>query len=108
MAHSHGPGPWVTDEAEHDCPHQDIVIRDADGSSICKVFIDDAPVPDYNARQYANARLLRAAPQMANLLHELNNWLVCGAIAPPEDMAQSFGSFQQQIEELLTAATGAV
>lgn len=107
MAHPHGPGPWVTDEAEHDCPLQDIVIYDAENSSICKVFIDDAPVPDYNARQYANARLLRAAPEMADLLRELNNWLVCAPIATAEDMAQSFEPFQRQIEALLTAATGA-
>ena len=107
MAHPHGPGPWATDESEHDCPLQDIVIRDANGSSICKVFIDDAPVPDYNARQYANARLLRAAPEMAALLRELNNWLVCAPIATADDMAQSFGPFQQQIEALLAKATGA-
>jgi len=100
----YSPGPWATDEAEHDCPLQDIVIRDAKGSGICKVFIDDAPVPDYNARQNANKKLLVAAPAMAELLNSISNWLVCAPITTPEDMAQSFPLFQQEIDRLLVEA----
>lgn len=37
-----------------------------------------------------------------NLLGEISNWLVCCAIATPEDMAQSFETFQQRIDELLS------
>lgn len=52
----------------------------------------------------ANARLMSKAPDMAELLNEISNWLVCSAIATPEDMAQSFEPFQKQIDELLVKA----
>ena len=58
------PGPWETNEAEHDCPYQDVVIRDTKGRGICRIWFDDAPVPDYNAEQSANARLIKAAPAL--------------------------------------------
>lgn len=35
------------------------------------------------------------------LLQEISNWLVCEAIATPEDMAQSFTSFREEIDTLL-------
>ena len=44
----HTPGPWTTDEADHDEPYQDIRIQ-AGKRGICRVWIDDAPVHDYNA-----------------------------------------------------------
>jgi hypothetical protein len=40
------------------------------------------------------------------LLNDINKWLVCSCIATPEDMAQSFEGFQQQIEALLNKAVG--
>jgi len=104
MKTQYGRGPWASDEAEHDCPLQNITIRDALGSSICRVFIDDAPVLDYNSRQMANKKLILAAPAMAELLNSISNWLVCSAIATPEDMAQSFAPFQQEIDRLLVKA----
>ncbi len=58
------PGPWETNEAEHDCPYQDVVIRDTKGRGICRIWFDDAPVPDYNAEQSANVRLIKAAPAL--------------------------------------------
>lgn len=36
-----------------------------------------------------------------NLLVEISNWLVCSCIATPQDMAQSFVSFHDKIEQLL-------
>jgi hypothetical protein len=36
-----------------------------------------------------------------SLLNEIDNWLVCAAIATPEDMAQSFAHFQQRITDEL-------
>lgn len=67
MTHKHTSGPWTTDEAEHDCPYQDISIR-AGRRTICRVWIDDAPVPDYNAEQDANAKLIAAAPDLLTAL----------------------------------------
>ena len=58
------PGPWETNEAEHDCPYQDVVIRDTKGRGICRIWFDDAPVPDYNAEQSANVRLIKSAPAL--------------------------------------------
>ena len=64
---SHTPGPWQTDQAEHDAPYQDIRIHAGKGS-ICCVWIDDAPLHDYNAEQRANARLIAAAPDLLEAL----------------------------------------
>lgn len=58
----HTPGPWTTDEADHDAPYQNIKIQ-ASNRTICTVWIDDAPVRDFNAEQQANARLIAAAPE---------------------------------------------
>jgi len=63
----HTPGPWQTDQAEHDAPYQDIRIHAGKGS-ICCVWIDDAPLHDYNAEQRANARLIAAAPELLEAL----------------------------------------
>ena len=68
----HTPGPWTTDEADHDEPYQDIRIQ-AGKRGICRVWIDDAPVHDYNAEQRANARLIAAAPDLLEALKALLN-----------------------------------
>ena len=68
----HTPGPWQTDQAEHDAPYQDIRIHAGKGS-ICCVRIDDAPLHDYNAEQRANARLIAASPEMYAALKNLEN-----------------------------------
>lgn len=66
----HTPGPWATDEADHTEPYQDITIR-AGRRSICRVWIDDAPVHDYNNEQRVNARLIAAAPELLEALKRL-------------------------------------
>jgi hypothetical protein len=66
----HTPGPWSTDEKEHDEPYQDIRIRSC-FRGICRVWIDDAPCHDYNAEQRANARLIAAAPELLAALQGL-------------------------------------
>jgi hypothetical protein len=55
----HTPGPWkkVMDE-----PY-DLRIKAGD-RGICEVWLDDAPVPDYNEEQQANASLIAAAPDL--------------------------------------------
>lgn len=67
----HTPGPWATDLPEHEQPYQDIRIQ-AGARGICRLWIDDAPLHDYNAEQFANARLIAAAP---DLLEALKNAL---------------------------------
>ena len=101
----HTPGPWQTDQAEHDAPYQDIRIHAGKGS-ICCVWIDDAPLHDYNAEQRANARLIAAAPELLEALKELDSWLVCACIATPEDMAQSFPHMQQVVSAAIARAEG--
>lgn len=66
----HTPGPWDTDLSEHDHPYQDIAVRSGT-RTICRVWIDDAPVHDYNAEQLANARLIAAAPELLEALRNL-------------------------------------
>ena len=53
----HTKGPWETDCSDHDQPYLNIKIRAAKkfARTICTVYIDDAPVRDYNDEQYANA-----------------------------------------------------
>lgn len=60
----HTPGPWVTDEADHDEPYQDIKIKASKHRTVCTVWIDDSPVREFNAEQKANARLIVAAPEL--------------------------------------------
>lgn len=68
----HTPGPWETNEIDHDHPYQDIVIRNRKTRrTICKLWIDDAPVRDYNAEQELNAELIAAAPDLLDALREL-------------------------------------
>lgn len=57
------PGPWETDSRDHDAPYQDIKMRSG-RRNICNIWIDDAPVPDYNFEQLANARRIARAPEL--------------------------------------------
>lgn len=77
METKHTPGPWRTDEAEHDMPYQHIRIYDGI-FHVCTVPIDDAPVYDYNAAQRANASLIAAAP---DLLAALKAFAACRVMA---------------------------
>lgn len=52
----HTKTPWCTDELEHDTPYEPIDILGENGRLVCRFWIDDAPVHDYNAEQRANAR----------------------------------------------------
>ena len=64
----HTPGPWTTDEDDHDAPHQDIKIKAGKHRTVCTVWIDDAPVRDFNAEQQANAHLIAAAPDLMEVV----------------------------------------
>ena len=68
----HTPGPWATDEDDHDAPYQDIKIEAGKHHTICTVWIDDAPVRDFNAEQQANARLIAASTELLEFVKE---WL---------------------------------
>lgn len=68
MTTQHTPGPWTTDEDDHDAPYQDIKIKAGNHRTVCTVWIDDAPVRDFNAEQQANARLIAAAPELLEAL----------------------------------------
>jgi len=56
----HTQGRLYTDEAEHDATYQDIKINAGSHRIVATVWIDDAPVHDFNAEQRANARRLVA------------------------------------------------
>ena len=68
MTTQHTPGPWTTDEADHDAPYQDIKIKAGKHHTVCTVWIDDAPVRDFNISQAANARLIAKAPDLRDAL----------------------------------------
>ncbi len=71
MTTQHTPGPWTTDEADHDAPYQDIKIKAGKHHTVCTVWIDDAPVRDFNISQAANARLIAKAPDLRDALQNL-------------------------------------
>lgn len=55
-------GPWSDDCADHDEPHLPIKIKSG-YRSICSVWIDDAPVYDFNVIQRINARRIARLPR---------------------------------------------
>jgi type II secretory pathway component GspD/PulD (secretin) len=63
----HTPPPWTDDKDEHDEPYQPIRIRSGH-HTICTIWLDDAPVPDFNWEQEANALLIKAAPDLLEAL----------------------------------------
>lgn len=67
----HTPGPWKAENLD-DEPYGRITIhRPGAGRSIATLWQDDAPVPEWNAEQWANARLIAAAPELLDALKEL-------------------------------------
>lgn len=56
------PGPWEVTGPD-DEPYGDISVG-VKGRRICRLWQDDAPVHDYNSAQWANARLIAAAPAL--------------------------------------------
>ncbi len=69
MTNKHTPAPWHVKFSDDD-PYDDILIKGS-GRSIAKIWLDDAPVPDYNAQQKANAQLIAAAPELLEALKEI-------------------------------------
>lgn len=64
-------------------------------------------VRNNETKDFSEAVQLRERVEaMSVLLNDVNNWLVCSRIATPEDMAQSFEAYQQEIEALLNKAVG--
>lgn len=59
LAEKRTPGRWNDDRKEHDQPYLPIKIA-GNHHDICSVFIDDAPVEDYNREQKANAAFIAA------------------------------------------------
>ena len=55
-------GEWVSNALEHDEPYQDLVISGV--NKVCTIWIDDAPVDDFNREMIANANLIASAPEM--------------------------------------------
>jgi hypothetical protein len=58
------PGPWAWALSE---PYF-LQVFGSDKHAICEVYLDDAPVEDYNRRQRCNAQLLSAAPDLLEAL----------------------------------------
>lgn len=79
------PGPWSTDEADHDEPYQDIKIKAGKHRTICTVWIDDAPVRDFNSEQTVNARLIAAAPDLLEVLEHIRRCIPTGGFVQIHD-----------------------
>ena len=82
----HTPEPWFDDRATHDEPYQNIKILGDENRGICWLWIDDAPVDDWNAEQRANA----------------NRIVTCvNACAGMADPAAEIAELKRQRDELL-------
>ena len=71
----HTPEPWFDDRATHDELYQNIKILGDENRGICWLWIDDAPVDDWNSEQRANANRIvtcvNACAGMANPAAEI-------------------------------------
>lgn len=68
MITGHSPSPWQVNFSDE--PYGDIEVKGGN-RSIAKLWLDDAPVHDYNEQQRANARLISAAPDLLEALENL-------------------------------------
>jgi hypothetical protein len=69
----HTPGPWRV-EGPDDEPYGQIGVFAAH-HLVCELWQDDAPVRDYNEAQWANARLIAAAPELLAALVEMREFI---------------------------------
>lgn len=82
----HTPEPWFDDRATHDEPYQNIKILGDENRVICWLWIDDAPVDDWNAEQRANA---------SRIVNCVN---ACAGMADP---SEEIAELKRQRDELL-------
>ena len=104
MTTQHTPGPWSTDLPEHEEPYQDIRIQ-AGTRGICRVWMDDAPVHDYNAEQLANARLIAAAPELLEALKAFDE-LIAFQYTGSRDAMSALQAAAFKAHDAITKATG--
>lgn len=66
--------PWSIEPCQHDDQYGPIRIADAKGNAFAELWIDDAPVVDFNDQQEANARyIVTAVNAHAALVEALEN-----------------------------------
>ncbi len=94
--HTHGP--WTAKSSDDD-PYGDIVIS-AGGHPLARLWLDDAPVEDFNAAQRANAKLIAASPDMKAALIAARGGLAWVSIP---NMPEA-GKIIQQIDRALALA----
>ena len=68
MGAKHTPGTWVVTGPD-DEPYGDIKVG-VHQRAVCRLWQDDAPEHSYNAEQWANARLIAAAPDLLTACRE--------------------------------------
>jgi len=57
------PGPWADDKKTHDQPYLSIKIGKK-FHTVCTIWLDDAPIEDFNSEQEVNARRIARVPDM--------------------------------------------
>ena len=96
-------------QAREDDPYAPIILAKG-RTRIAALWLDDAPVPDFNSRQWQYARLFAAAPE---LLEALQAAVDCGII--PKSSARESGAVRHarqavvadMVRDAITKATGA-
>lgn len=96
----HTPGPWSVNSWHGG--GISITIGATGTPLIATAHLRDVSVNQLKA----NALLISAAPELLAALQEIDNWLVCSAIATPEDMAQSFQHMQGVASAAIAKAKG--
>lgn len=88
-------GPWKIEHPESE-PYEDIrvsglMFENANHrTTVCRLWQDDAPVPEWNEMQRANAQLIATAPEMLEM---------CKSCA--EDLAFSAENCDQELRQQL-------
>lgn len=103
------PGPWQVFGPD-DEPYGDIGVG-KNGRRICRLWQDDAPVPEYNSAQWANARLIAAAPEMVDLLRLARDefrWLAENGPGGRAGIAGLYGVQAEKFDALLRRIDGDV
>ena len=97
---NHTPEPWFDDRATHDEPYQNIKILGDENRGICWLWIDDAPVDDWNSEQRANANRIvtcvNACKGMADPAAE-----IAELRRQRDELVQQNANMQLRINELL-------
>jgi hypothetical protein len=103
---AHTPGPWLAGTGLDDCQNLGVYMRDDDGThgpQIAEVLSETVELEgsDFEARMFADARLIAAAPELLEALRSASMQFEHNGDECPEDRA-----VLDQMQAAIARATG--